>query len=195
MINKNHTYDIIKNIAFLLGCAIFFASCENASSEKRNTEKWTNIPTEVIKNAQIIKRDSGRISLKASAPLIEKFGMIDSPYTVARKGIHIEFYDKKNPKKPGIIDADSARFSETKKFYEAHGNVKIKTNEGKTFDMKSIYWNQKQRELYTQDTVYITYENGSKTMSTGGMVAKDDFSEFTFKNNSGGKLSKKDLPQ
>lgn len=193
MINLHFPY-IFKNIAIVLGCAIFFVSCQKKNNGKRASKKMENIPSQIIKNANIIKRDSGRINMRASAPLIEKYEMVDSPYVVARKGIHIEFYDKKKPKTPGTIDADSAQFSEIKKFYEAHGHVKIKTNNGKRFAMKSIYWDSDKKELYTQDTVYITDTDGSTLISTEGMIAKDDFSEYTFKNNSG-KFSTQKIPQ
>lgn len=184
---------ILKNIAILTGCAIFFISCDNENTGARNTKKMNDKPSQVIKNAYIIQRDSGWIKLRGSAPLIEQYNMVDSPYVVARKGIHIEFFDKKNPK-PGTIDADSAQFSEIKKFYEAHGHVKIKTNDGKIFVTKSIYWNSKKKQLHTNDTVYITDTDGSTLVSTEGMTAKDDFSEYSFKNNSGG-FSTKKMPQ
>lgn len=184
MTNTNLTI-IIKNIAFLIGCAIFFVSCEDDDASALPNKNMENLPSQVIKNASIIQRDSGRIKLRGTAPLIEQYELVDTPFIVARKGIHIEFFDKDKPNKPGTIDADSAWFSEKKKFYEAHGNVRINTNDGKKFVTKSLYWDSKKNELYTQDTVYITDTDGSTLISTQGMVAKDDFSEYTFNNNSG----------
>jgi hypothetical protein len=50
--------------------------------------------------------------------------------------------------------------------------------------MQSIYWDQKKKNLY-KDTVYVTMEDGSTLVGANGMTAKDDFSEYTFFNNSG----------
>ena len=181
-----------KNIAAFLGCAIFFGliSCdEDLTAINKNNN--TNFPSQIINNANIVQRDSGMIKLRATAPLIEKFEFIDSPYIVARKGINILFYDKKKPKEPGKIKANFAKFNEKKKFYEAKGNVRITTNENQMFAMQSVFWNQNKRLIYTSDTVYVTDKDGSTLVGANGMKAKDDFSEYTFYNNSGNINSKK----
>lgn len=185
MIKKSANKKFLKNIAFLLGCAIFFASCEEDLAGLDASRKSKNFPTQIIHNAKIVQRDSGFIKMRASAPLIEKFELIDTPYVVARKGVNIEFYDKKKPDVPGKITAKFARFTELKKFYEARGNVRIVTNEGQQFAMQTVFWDQGKREIYTKDTVYVTDKDGSTLVSTEGMWAKDDFSHYVFYNNSG----------
>ncbi|WEK71473.1 MAG: LPS export ABC transporter periplasmic protein LptC [Candidatus Chryseobacterium colombiense] len=181
-----------KNIAYLLSCAIFFimTSCEEDLT-KGNGNNNKNFPSQIINNAHIIQRDSGMVTLKATAPIIEKYELIDSPYIVAKRGINIEFFDKKKPKTPGKITAKYARIFEYKKFYEAKGNVRITTNEGQRFAMQSIYWDQKRNRIYTHDTVFVTMEDGSTLVGAKGMTAKDDFSEYTFFNSSGDINSKK----
>ena len=184
-----------KNIAAFLGCAIFFGliSCDEDLTAI-NKNKNTNFPSQIINNANIVQRDSGMIKLRATAPLIEKYEYIDSPYIVARKGINILFYDKKKPKEPGKIKANFAKFNEKKKFYEAKGNVRITTNENQMFAMKSVFWDQNKRLIYTSDTVYVTDKDGSTLVGANGMKAKDDFSEYTFYNNSGN-INAKKIPE
>ncbi len=174
------------NIAALLRCAIFFAliSCEEDLAEI-NKNKNINFPSQVIYNSEILQRDSGMIKLRATAPLIEKYELIDSPYIVARKGINILFYDKKKPDSPGSIKADFAKFNERKKFYEARGNIRIVSSDKQMFAMQSVFWDQNKKLIYTTDTVYVTDKDGSTLVGANGMRAKDDFSEYTFFNNSG----------
>lgn len=175
-----------KNIAVLLGCAIFFmlTSCdEDLTKVNHNASK--NFPSQIINNAQIIQRDSGFVSVRAKAKLIEKYEYVDSPYIEARKGIDILFYDKNKPKTPGKILAKYAKINEKRKFYEARGNVRITTNEGQIFAMQSVFWDQVKKIIYTKDTVYVTDKDGSTLVGANGMHAKDDFSEYTFFNNSG----------
>ena len=175
-----------RNIASLISCAIFFAlmSCDEDLT-KINKNRNTNFPSQIINNANIVQRDSGMIKLRATAPLIEKYEYVDSPYIVARKGINILFYDKKKPDAPGKISAKYAKFNEKKKFYEAKGNVKIISNENQMFAMQSVYWDQAKKVMYTTDTVYVTDKDGSTLVGANGMRAKDDFSAYTFYNNSG----------
>ena len=184
-----------KNIATVFGCAIFFVlnSCDEdlTKIDKNNN---TNFPSQIINNANIVQRDSGVVKLRATAPLIEKYEFIDSPYIVAKKGINILFYDKKKPKVPGKINAKYAKFNEKKKFYEAKGNVKIITSENQMFAMQSVYWDQIKRTIYTSDTVYVTDKDGSTLVGANGMKAKDDFSEYTFFNNSGN-INAKKIPE
>lgn len=181
---KNYTS--YKIIAYLFSCAIFFilTSCEEDLTKAGGSQN-KNFPNQVINNADIIQRDSGFVTLKAKAPIIEKYELIDSPYTVAKRGIDIQFFDKKNPKVPGTIKANYARIFEYKKFYEAKGNVRITTNEGDRFAMQSVYWDQRKNSIYTKDTVYVTRKDGSTLVGAHGMRAKDDFSEYVFYQNSG----------
>ena len=184
-----------KNIAVLFGCAIFFVlnSCDEDLTKISKNQK-TNFPSQIINNANIIQRDSGMVKLRATAALIEKFEYIDSPYIVARKGINILFYDKKKPDTPGKISAKYAKFNEKKKFYEAKGNVKIITNEKQMFAMQSVFCDQNKRLIYTTDTVFVTDKDGSTLVGAKGMRAKDDFSEYTFFDNSGD-INAKKIPE
>lgn len=174
------------NIAAIFGCAIFFvlSSCEEDIAEA-NRKKNTNFASQVIHNANIIQHDSGFVALRFKAPLIEKYELIDSPYVEAKKGIYLEYFDKKKPKIPGKIWSKYAKYEELKQFYTAKGNVKILTNEGQSFAMQSIYWDRRNKTMYTSDTVYVTDKDGSVLVGANGMKAKDDFSQYTFFNNSG----------
>ena len=192
----NHYRKIFyKNIATLLGCAIFFVlnSCDEDLT-KISKNKNTNFPSQIINNATIIQRDSGMVKLRATAALIEKYEYVDSPYIVTRKGINILFYDKKKPDLPGKLSAKYAKFNEKRKFYEAKGNVKIITNENQMFAMQSVFWDQNKKIIYTSDTVFVTDKDGSTLIGANGMRAKDDFSEYTFYNNAGD-INAKKIPE
>lgn len=175
-----------KNIAYLFSCAIFFmvTSCEeDLTNNKGKNNK--NFASQIINNANIIQRDSGFVTMRAKAPIIEKYELIDSPYTVARKGVNILFFDKKKPKVPGTIKAKYAKFYDYKQFYEARGDVRITTNENERFAMQTVFWDQRKKRIYTRDTVYVTMKDGSTLIGAHGMTAKDDFSEYVFYQNSG----------
>ena len=176
----------IKNIVALSGLAIFFVltSCEEDLTEaNKNANK--NFPSRVIYNADITRRDSGKVKVRFKAPLLEEYEFIDTPYAEVRKGLYLEFYDSKKPNVPGKLWAKYAKIIEKKQFYEAKGNVKVINNEGQTFVMESIYWDKKNQKMYTKDTVFISDKDGNIFVAAHGMNAKDDFSEYTFYNNSG----------
>lgn len=180
-----------KYAAFLSGCAVFFlVSCEEDIAESAAKKKKLNFPDQVVYNANIIRHDSGFVNLRMKAPVIEKYSLIDSPYVEAKKGFYMEYFDKKKPKVPGKIWAKYARYNELRQFYTAKGNVKILTSEQQTFATQSIYWDRGKKIMYTKDTVYVTDKDGSTLVGANGMVASDDFSKYTFYNNSGSFPSK-----
>lgn len=183
----------IKNIVAVFSVAIFFIfqSCEEDLTE---VNKNKNFPSRVIHNANILQKDSGFVRIKFKAPILEEYEFIDTPYIEAKKGLYLEFFDKKNPKTPGTLKANYAKFIEKKDFYEAKGNVKVVNTEGQTFVMQSIYWDKKNKKMYTKDTVFISDKEGNIFVAANGMIAKDDFSEYTFYNNSG-EINPKEMPK
>lgn len=183
---KNLSRIWTKNIVALLGLAIFFVltSCEEDLTEtNKNVNK--NFPSRIIYNADITRRDSGKVKVRFKAPLLEEYEFIDTPYVEVRKGLYLEFFDSKNPKVPGKLWAKYAKIIEKKQFYEAKGNVKVINNQGQTFVMETIFWDKKNQKMYTKDTVFISDKDGNIFVAANGMTAKDDFSEYTFYNNSG----------
>lgn len=185
-----------KNIIAVFSIAIFFIlqSCEEDIAEMNKKNTNTNFPSRIIHNADIMRRDSGFIRIKFKAPLLEEYEFVDTPYIEAKKGLYLEFFDKQNPKFPGTLRAKYAKFVEKKDFYEAKGNVKVVNVEGQTFLMKSIYWDRKNKKMHTKDTVFISDKEGNTFVAANGMIAKDDFSEYTFYNNSG-EINPKKMPK
>lgn len=180
----------LKNITATTICAVFLilCSCEKKQEVKGSDKK--NFATQILYNANIVQRDSGNVTLRFKAPLIEKYELIDSPYIEAKKGIYLEYFDKKKPEIPGKIWADYAKYDEKKDFYEAKGHVKILTNEGTSFASNTISWNRKTKKMYTRDTVIVMDNKGNVLVGNNGMIANDDFSEYTFYNNTGSFPSK-----
>lgn len=184
---KDYCFKILnQKTSQLLLLLMFFLiqSCEEDLT-KINKDKKTNFASTVIHNGTIIQRDSGVVKVRFKAPLIEQYELIDSPYIEAKKGMYLEFFDKKNPKVPGKIWAKYAKNNIKKDFYFAKGHVKIITIEGQTFVTETINWDQRQHKMYTKDTVYVSDKDGNILVGAHGMTAKDDFSEYTFFNNSG----------
>lgn len=185
---KDYCFNIfnLKTSQQLILLLMFFLmhSCEEDMTQVSKGKK-TNFASQVIHNANIIQRDSGQVKVRFKAPLVEKYELIDSPYVEAKKGIYLEFFDKKNPKVPGKIWANYAKNDIKKDFYFAKGRVKIITTEGQTFVTETINWDKKQQKMYTKDTVFVSDKDGNILVGAHGMVAKDDFSEYTFYNNSG----------
>ena len=98
-----------KNIVAVYGAIFFiFTSCEEDLAST-NKSKNKNFPSRIIHNAHILQKDSGFVKIRFKAPLLEEYEFIDTPYVEVRKGLYVEFFDKKKPKVPGKLTAKYAK--------------------------------------------------------------------------------------
>ncbi|MGI9527615.1 MAG: LPS export ABC transporter periplasmic protein LptC [Weeksellaceae bacterium] len=175
------TYHLIK--AAFFGAALFISSCSESSTEPLG-ELNRNFADRTTLNALVKYKDSGRVTFELRSPLIEEFTLIDSPYTIMRKGLNIKFWDEKSPK-PNYLRADWGKMEAKKKLYEGKGNVRMINYDGDTLLTEHIFWDNYNRRIYTQDTVIIKRIDGTINISNRGMDATEDFKKFTFFDNHG----------
>jgi len=177
---------IYNSFLFVLILVFFSAlfSCKD-QKEENTSEMKKDFASQILYNAKIVQRDSGKVSMRINAPIIEKYEYVDTPYVETKKGLYIEIIDKANPNNPSKLWANYAKMIEKKEFYEAKGDVKIINPEGQTFKMQTLYWDKKKGRMHTKDTVYITDKEGNTLIGSGGMNAKDDFSEYSLYNSFG----------
>ncbi|AFL97326.1 LPS export ABC transporter periplasmic protein LptC [Ornithobacterium rhinotracheale] len=171
-----------KKAALCIGAALLFFSCEESKTDdlgkiNRNFADRTTI------NAHVIHKDSGVVRLDLKTPLIEEYTLIDSPYTLMRKGLDLTFYNQKL--EPNFLRADWAKIQQKTKFYEGKGNVVMINNEGDTLKTQKIFWDSQNRKIYTHDTVTIARADGTRIISENGLEGSEDFKQFTFFKNHG----------
>lgn len=174
------TYHIFK--AVLLGTALLFWNCEDTNT-KALGELNKDFADRTIVDAFLTYKDSGMVRMELKSPLIEEFTLIDSPYTIMRKGVNVKFWNR-SPN-PNYLKADWAKVVDKKKFYEGKGNVEMINNDGDTLRTNHIFWDNKNRRIFTQDTVTIKRIDGTVNISYNGLEAAEDFKEFTFYSNHG----------
>lgn len=163
-------------LALVLACAKF--------EDVELTDQNKNIPTRTLVNAEVVFKDSGFIKINLLADLIEEFGMVDTPYTLFSKGLELNFYTK-NIDSPGYLRANWALTNDIKGWYEGRGDVVVINEVGDTLKTQQLFWNKKERKIFTQDTVYIITKTGDSLQANDGLEAKDDLTEYMLFNNHG----------
>lgn len=179
----NATKYQFQKAVLLLGTALLFISCEINEGEKLG-ELNKNFSDRTIIDADLTYTDSGKVRMLLKAPLIEEFTLIDSPYTLMKKGVDIKFWNNRSDQ-PNRLTANWAKLNDKKKFYEGRGDVEMINNDGDTLRTQLIFWDNKNRKIYTEDTVTIKRKDGTVNKSNHGMLASEDFKEFTFLDNHG----------
>ena len=173
----------IKNWIFLIIFIFIYASCSDEKGENRG-EKNTNFASRKIYNATITLTDSIYAVIKLRATLMEEYEFVSTPYTVFPKGLDLDFYQK--DKDPGHLKADYAKIIESTGWYEARKNVVIINSDKDTLKTNEIFWNKKERKIFSNDTVKIYRADGITTnISFNGIESSEDFKNFKLKKNKG----------
>ena len=166
----------------LISISILLFSCKKELP--LTNKKKVEFPSRTLINANIINRDSGRISMNVRSPLIEEYTTVDSPYTVFRKGLDLDFYQK-GQIKPGYFQADWAKLSDATGIYEGRGNVIIVNEKGDSLKSEQLFWNKKNKTVYTSKEVYLISSEGDSLTAKNGLQATDDLESYTLFNNQG----------
>lgn len=167
----------------VLPLIVVLFSCERKSTTTTQGMK-KNFPNRSLIHANIVFRDSGRVTLNLRAPLIEEYSLIDSPYTIFSKGIEIDFYEK-GAEKPGFFKADWGKLSDATGIYEGRGNVIIISENGDSVKTDQLFWDKNRKLIYTTKQVELIGKDGSRITARNGLESSDDLEEYTLFNNEG----------
>ena len=179
-----------KTIFLVLGILSILLSCDRNVPVVRKDLK-TNFPNRSLIDANIIFSDSGKVTMNLRSPLIEEYSLIDSPYTIFRKGVEIDYFQE-GAEKPGFFKADWGRLSDKTGIYEGRGNVIIITERGDSIKSEQIFWNKDKKQIYSTKQVELIGNDGSKITAKNGIQATDDLEEYTLFNNEGYIMMKED---
>lgn len=182
--------NIIKFIFLLLIILPILFSCEKTAPVVRKDMK-TNFPNRSLIDANIIFNDSGRVTMNLRSPLIEEYSLIDTPYTIFKKGLEIDYFQD-GAIKPGFFKSDWGKFSEKTGIYEGRGNVIIITEKGDTVKSEQIFLDRNRKIIYSTQLVELIGNDGSRITAKNGIQATDDLEEYTLFNNEGYILMKED---
>lgn len=172
-------------IIILIGLIISFSviSCDDDSNQLG--EKKNIFPSRVILNAKVTSKDSAILVFSLDAPIIQEYGFLESPQIIAPKGVKIIFFEE-GKQEPTTLTADYARMIQKEQWYEAKGNVVLINADKDTLKTYRLFWNEKQRKIFTNDTVRIIRSDGITTnTAAGGIEASSDFKNYKLLENSG----------
>lgn len=176
-------YKSWKNCFLVLVILSTLLSCDRNVPVVRKDLK-TNFPNRSLIDANIIFSDSGKVTMNLRSPLIEEYSLIDSPYTIFRKGVEIDYFQE-GAEKPGFFKADWGRLSDNTGIYEGRGNVIIITERGDSIKSEQLFWNKNKKQIYSTKQVELIGNDGSKITAKNGIQATDDLEEYTLFNNEG----------
>jgi LPS export ABC transporter protein LptC len=143
-----------------------------------------DLPSVSIENLKTTYTEEGFIKGKLQAQLAEHFDGIVEPYILFRKGVSIVMYDKEGKIETSMI-ADKAIYYQTKKSWEATGNVVISNINGDILRTNKLYGDEKEKKIFTNEFVQITKSDGTIVNGKQGFESNTEFTIYKFLDVSG----------
>jgi LPS export ABC transporter protein LptC len=156
-------------------------SCENNMEEVNTLTSKKNLPVDKANNIELIYSDSGRIKMKLTAPLSERFSG-EFPYLEFKKGVLVIFFDSLL-KEESRISANYAIQKENEQIIEGRNNVEIINQKGEKLNTEQLFWNKKTQTIYTEKFVKITTKD--EIIMGNGLEADQHFKKYKIKSVTG----------
>lgn len=119
----------------------------------------SKIPTVTTINHTINYNENGRRAYRFETPLMERYEMVKEPYMEFRKGVHIETFNDSTKLVSSELFADYATYNETKKLWEAKGNVRGHNSDGDKIFTEQLFWDETLDKVYSDvDTKIVRGE-------------------------------------
>ena len=148
--------------ATALAVAFVIYSCKGKLGEAAQI-KLDETPVQTVRDMFIVQSENGKIQMRASADLMEKYERDTLSYELFPKGISVFGYTEDGMLETEIV-SDNARhlkYKDGRETWEAFGNVVVKNliNQ-ETMETDTLYWDQENERIYTHCYVRMYSPDG-----------------------------------
>ncbi len=143
----------------ILGLLVLFSCKKNNIAEIYNLTKIDTTSSQSVWNLETIYTDSGKVKMKISAPLVQRFEAAEdeNKKTLFPKGMKVSFYDS-NEEVKSWLSSKYAIYHESENLWEASDSVVAVNEDGKTLNTELLFWDEKKQIIYSDKFVKITTE-------------------------------------
>ena len=126
--------------------------------------------------------DSGVTRYRIKAREWRIFDKAAEPYWSFPQGIYVEKFDE-NFDTESFIVGDTAIFYNKKQLWRLRGNVHIENMQDERFATEEIYWDQKQKSIYSDSAIHI--ERVDRIIEGVGFVSNEEMNRYTIHHTTG----------
>ena len=171
-------------------CLLLFSSCHTDIQTINQVTSGKNLPSETMKDAEIMYSDSGKVKMKLTGPLLNRYSS-DKPYIEFPIGVNVLFYDD-SMKINSKLKADYGIRYEKEGKMEAKRNVEVVNVKGEKLNTEHLIWDEAKDSIYTKAFVKITSKD--YVMWGDGLKSNRDFTKYKITNVKGTKFMNDDEP-
>src|ERR1035437_5865986 len=157
---------------------IFFFSCQTDIQTVSQLDVGKNLPSETMKDAEIMYSDSGKVKMKLMAVSLDRYTG-EKTYIEMPRGMHILFYDDSMKVNSELKAEYGIRYEKEGKM-EAKRNVEVVNVKGEKLNTEHLYWDENKKLIYTDEFVKITKKD--EVMYGDGLESNEDFTKYKIKN-------------
>ena len=148
--------------ATALAVAFVVYSCKGKLGEAADL-KLDETPIQTVRDMFVVQSENGRIQMRASADLMEKYERDTLSYELFPEGFSVYGYTEEGLLETEIV-ADNARhvkYKDGRETWEAFGNVVVKNLiKQETMETDTLYRDQKNERIYTHCYVKLYSPDG-----------------------------------
>jgi LPS export ABC transporter protein LptC len=159
-------------------CLLLFLSCQNDIQTINLLITGKNLPSETMKDVEIVYSDSARIKMKLTGPKLDRYSG-EKPHIVFPNGMNILFYND-SMKISSKLKADyGIRYEEAGEM-EAKRNVEVVNIKGEKLNTEDLLWDEAKDRIYTN--VFVKITTGDEVIYGDGLESNRDFTKWRIKN-------------
>lgn len=176
---------MFKSVMVLVLTVTLFA-CESNYQNVKNLNLSDGAPIAEGKNINFKYTDSGKLVTNLLAEKLLDYSNLDFPYKEFPKGVEVHFWDEKG--KESTVSSDYAiQFDETG-LVDLRKNVVLITADSVVLKANQLYWDQKNKWVFTDQPYQIKFKDGSYNDGAVGFDSSEDFTIFLSRKNQGVQL-------
>lgn len=169
------------SVITLLSVITLFA-CKGKKKEIRQLNLKDDAPIAEGTNINLKYTDSGKVFSNLIAPKLLDFSNFKFSYQEFPEGITLYFWDEINQKT--TITSDYAIRFDSKNLVDLQNNVVVITHDSLVLNAEQLYWDQKNKWLFTDQAYTIKFKDGS--YNDGAQFdSSEDFTVFLSRENQG----------
>jgi LPS export ABC transporter protein LptC len=167
-----------ERLLFLLPLGLWLHSCQTDIQTVSQLDSGKNLPSETMKDAEIMYSDSGKVKMKLMAVQLDRYPG-EKEYIEMPRGMNILFYDD-SMKVSSRLKADYGIRYEKEGRMEAKRNVEVINVKGEKLNTEYLIWDEAKDSIYTKAFVKITTKD--EVMWGDGLKSNSDFTKYKITN-------------
>ena len=149
-------------IATALAVAFVVYSCKSDLGEAA-VLKIDETPVQSVRNMFLVQSENGKIQMRASADLMQKYERDTLSYELFPEGFSVYGYTDDGLLETEIVadNAKHTKYEDGRETWEAFGNVVVKNLiKEEVMETDTLYWDQKNEKIYTHCYVKMYSPDG-----------------------------------